>query len=154
MKKQILDIGATILLIVALTLGGGIYLHQRALDARLAGALDRDDVKSVEATIRQGASVKTRGSHGETPLMVAAAHGSPEFVRLIIERGAEVDAVSDSGCTAVIAAAIMGNEATTRVLIEAGADVNKRQYQHSPLSVSRERGHEDVMRLLKAAGAR
>ncbi|MFB7631252.1 ankyrin repeat domain-containing protein [Streptomyces sp. NPDC056149] len=58
----------------------------------------------------------------ETPLHLAAAHGSPEVVAALLEHGAAVDAPDDQGCTPLWGAVCHGSAAAAAVLLRAGAD--------------------------------
>jgi ankyrin repeat protein len=58
---------------------------------------------------------------GVTPLMHAAALGSPDTMRLLLDKGADVNARSAAGATALMWAA--ADPAKVRLLVERGADV-------------------------------
>lgn len=70
----------------------------RALEAQRPWA-------EIERLMKQGALTYTAGRRGTTPLMIAAACGSPELVGRLIQAGAEVAARDKMGRTAMMAAA-------------------------------------------------
>src|SRR4249920_1994036 len=60
----------------------------------------RDDLPALRALVAaHGADVNDNA--GQTPLMLAAAFGSSEAVRVLVERGADVKAQSGAGLTAL-----------------------------------------------------
>jgi uncharacterized protein len=155
MSKRFLNGVSGVALVVVLVLAGAGYLRGRAVNDRLIASLNEDDIRGVEAAVRAGASVHTRGDNGQLPLMVAGAHGSPEFVRYLLNRGAAVDASNHTGCTGLVAAAITGNGPAMRVLLVAGADPNALPLNgQRALAVAKQNRHRQVIPILQAAGAR
>ena len=88
--------------------------------------------------------------------MAAAKGGYFEIVIHLLANGAAIDAIdSEYGETALAAAAFNGQPATVKVLLEKGASVNPRNKEgRTPLSVARERGHQEIVKLLEAAGGK
>ena len=77
---------------------------------RFYQAIRNDDLTTLRALIRE-AGVDAKDRQGQTPLMLAAAFGSPEAVRLLLASGADVRAVSSAGVTALHWAAQRGQGA-------------------------------------------
>jgi len=85
--------------------------------------------------------------------------GLIEMARLLLEHGAEVEDQHWLGTTALHWAAMSGQTEMAELLIDRGADVDRigRKFDgdgQTPLQLARARDHEDVVRLLKARGAR
>ena len=55
----------------------------------------------IELLLRAGAEVDSRGSHGFTPLMVAAYHDDRAAVRALLDAGAELGAKNNGDLTAL-----------------------------------------------------
>lgn len=75
-------------------------------------------------------AIDDRDGDGRTPLMLAAAHGEPEPVRLLVDAGARPDLTdgTPSGCSALVYAVRSSSprrNETVSVLAAAGADVNQ-----------------------------
>jgi ankyrin repeat protein len=100
------------------------------------------DVETVRALVAAGANLDARDAHGRTALMVAAHFGHHAAAQALIE------------------AIVLGNGgarhiATVDALVTAGADVNLADGRGiRPLSLARERGYDDIVRILEAAGAK
>jgi len=90
----------------------------------LSGAKDKD-VKAVKKALAGKAGVNARDVNGQTALMLAAAVGSTEIVKLLLEKGADLEHIDRGGESALIKAASGSfNLETVKVLLEKGADVN------------------------------
>ena len=93
--------------------------------------------------------------------LIAAAHlGHVEVVRVLIAAGAPLDHINNLGWTALIEAIILGDGgprhvAIVRDLITAGADLGLADAKGTrPLGLARERNYGEIVRILRAAGAR
>lgn len=119
---------------------------------RFYQAIRQDDLAALRALVRDE-GVNAKDAQGETPLMLAAAFGSPEALRLLIAGGADVKAASNAGVTALHWAA--SDLTKTRMLLDASADVRAvSQMGRTPLIVAASaNGTTDVVRLLLAKGA-
>src|SRR5688572_29749232 len=67
---------------------------------RFYQAIRNDDLTTLRALVQE-AGVDAKDRQGQTPLMVAAAFGSPQAMRLLLVSGADVRAVSGAGVTAL-----------------------------------------------------
>ena len=76
----------------------------------------------VELLLERGAAINSRGSRGETALLLAASKGNSEVVKLLAEHGADVNQASSDRKTPLHKAAMSGDFETVEVLLEAGAD--------------------------------
>ncbi len=90
---------------------------------------------------------------GATPLMYAAAFGSPEAMKLLLDKGASVNAKNSFDATALLWAAC--DPVKTRMLVERNADVNVQSRQgRTPLMIAaRCDGNSATVGLLLSKGA-
>ena len=70
-----------------------------------------------------GANVDARDHKGRTPLLYAAANGSPRAITRLIALGADERAVDNEGCGAVLIAAQSGHIRTVLWLLQGGVPV-------------------------------
>ena len=138
--------------VVMLLLSVAASAQTPATDDRFYRAIREDDLATLRGLVRD-LGVETKDAQGQTPLMLAAAFGSRESVRILLDSKADVRAVGNGGVTA-LHLAIM-DSTKTRWLLEAGADVNAvSQLGRTPLIVaSSAQGTVDVIRQLLAKGA-
>jgi ankyrin repeat protein len=137
------------------------------------GALENDRYDAVtiaavaddEATLRLllslGASARLVTSRYDGTALIAAAHlGHAGVVRQLISAGAPLDHVNNLHWTAVIESIVLGDggprhRETLKALIDAGADLTLADRAgHAPLALAQSRGYAEMVRMLKAAGAR
>jgi len=81
----------------------------------------------------------------------------PDVIEWLVREGAEIEHPDASGWTPLIAAASRGYIETVRRLLQLGAEVNvstETEGQWTPLRVAAEGGHQKVVDLLTAQGAR
>ncbi len=103
---------------------------------------------------RQRPELEQTDERGRTALMLAAANGHGEAVRLLHKAGAKVDARRRDGATALHDAAHAGRRDLVEQLLDLGAGVDRaRQDGRSALLLAAERGHLEVVRLLIARKA-
>jgi ankyrin repeat protein len=69
-----------------------------------------------------GVPVNLTNDKGDTLLILAAYHGSPETVAALLARGADTGRVNDRGQTALAAAVFRQSAESVVRLLEAGAD--------------------------------
>ncbi|KAM5336517.1 M-phase phosphoprotein 8 [Glossophaga mutica] len=93
-------------------------------------------------------------SSGMTLLMLAAAGGQDDLLRLLIRKGAKVNGRQKNGTTALIHAAEKNFLTTVAILLEAGAFVNVQQSNgETALMKACKRGNSDIVRLVIECGA-
>jgi ankyrin repeat protein len=96
------------------------------------------------------------GSPGLTPLQFAASAGNVEMIRFLVKRGANVNyGVKSGGQTALLSAIYGAHPEAVQALIELKADVNaKTKDGDTPLQAAMKGDQEDMVKILKAAGAK
>ncbi|XP_020657679.3 M-phase phosphoprotein 8 [Pogona vitticeps] len=93
-------------------------------------------------------------SSGMTLVMLAAAGGHDDILRLLIRKGARVNCRQKNGTTALIHAAEKNNLTTVAILLEAGACINVQQNSgETALMKACKRGNYDIVRLMIESGA-
>ena len=122
----------------------------------------------MKLLLAAGADADERESDGDSPLLWAAACGSSaETVRLLLEAGADPNVVGDmEGKTTPLISAV-GEEKLemVKLLLDAGADPNlevfevdeetgEKYEEMTPLHMAQWCENEEIIALLKAAGAR
>jgi ankyrin repeat protein len=112
-----------------------------------------DDSAGLKTLLSQGADVNLKDSHGATPLMYAAASGSPDVMKLLIGAGADVNAKNSFGATALLWSA--GDIRKVRLLLDKGAEVNVTTKQDGTplLAAASYDGGEEIVRLLLSKDA-
>jgi ankyrin repeat protein len=119
---------------------------------RFYQSIRNNDLATLRTLIKEHGAV-TADSRGQTPLMIAAAFGSYDAMKLLIDGGADVKAMSASGLTALHLCA--GDIKKVRLLLDHGADVNVRsQMGRTPLLVAAyTNGASETVKLLLSKGA-
>jgi beta-lactamase regulating signal transducer with metallopeptidase domain len=115
----------------------------------------------VELLIDRGADVNKPAPGDGNPLIMASAYGHIDVVTLLVARGANVDGVVYGDETPLINAARSNQLDVARYLVDHGADVNLAviaptvdgRARRSPLSEASRRGHDEMVRFLRASGA-
>lgn len=90
---------------------------------QLYEAIDAGKVSEVEALLKQGVEVDSRGALGMTPLIGAASIGNAELMRVILSHKPNLYAEDNFGQTALTHVA--RKEALLGLLLDAGWDVNR-----------------------------
>ena len=118
------------------------------------------------ALLQDGADVNASNHAGETALILGASQSEPDAVPFLLAQGAAVNARTGAGRTALMQAIngpkdfdnerqVVYSPEIARMLIAAGADVNARDSSgDTPLTLATRRGPQDMMAILKRAGAR
>jgi ankyrin repeat protein len=117
----------------------------------------------IKFMLAKGANVDFRTHFSEsTPLMAACAAGKLSTVRLLIEKGANVNAVNDLRQTALMAAVVKSDydkkadtAAIVKLLLAKDAKVDATSSEgETALKLAETAGRAEVIKLLKAAGAK
>jgi ankyrin repeat protein len=90
-------------------------------------AVQRDDVKGVDALIAKGADVKAANRYGVTPLIVAATNGNAAIIERLLKAGADANTTVGAGETALMTAARTGKVEAVKTLLVHGANVNAKE---------------------------
>lgn len=106
------------------------------------GSLER-----INMLLKRGlASVNSRDSEGNTPLMIAASNGRIPLMNLLLSRGAWVNAQNDLGYTPLMLAAMEGHQEAVKLLLSWGADEDLCNYENMrALECSRDQGIDDML---------
>lgn len=123
----------------------------------------------VKLLADNGADINARGKDGSTLLMTALVAGGPggtDTALYLIQKGVDVNAADSQGATALLLAAAMGNVDVVKALIAKGANVNAKtdagltplakaqEADFDPADADRKARQDEIVRLLKAAGAK
>lgn len=121
----------------------------------LSHAAEADAAGVARLLLDAGASPGLADASGHTPLMVWAAAGNAEVVRMLAARGASLDARNgEDGRCALHLAAMRGNAGAARALIEAGAALDALDVERiTPLMWASYTGSAAVTQMLLDAGA-
>ncbi|KYO44895.1 M-phase phosphoprotein 8 [Alligator mississippiensis] len=127
----------------------------------ISSALLRDAVKNGDyVTVKMALNsneeynLDQEDSSGMTLVMLAAAGGHDDLLRLLIRKGAKVNSRQKNGTTALIHAAEKNFLTTVAILLEAGAYVNIQQSNgETALMKACKRGNSDIVRLMIESGA-
>lgn len=91
---------------------------------------------------------------GTRPLILAAAAGHSETVKMLLEAGADVNAEDCTGWTALHAGAYGGNADVVSLLLKYGAVSNERGwFLNSPVDIAEALNHKEVTDLLRESAA-
>jgi ankyrin repeat protein len=90
----------------------------------LIRAVNRGEVNTVKAMLKQQKMVNERDARGNTPLSAAARAGSLPLVELLLTNGAQVDSRNNDGLRPLHAAVMGGYLEVAKLLLDHGADVN------------------------------
>lgn len=109
-------------------------------------AVREDHLDMARRLLDRKAKVGAKNRYGETALMLAAAKGNPEMVKLLVQRGA---AINQTGWNPLIYAAWQGHEHVVKYLLEKGAEIDALAPNGtSALMMAARGGHLEVVRLL------
>lgn len=134
--------------------------HFTAADTVSSNSL-RDAVKNGEyvkvkiaLNSSEDCNLDQEDASGMTLVMLAAAGGQDDLLRLLIRKGAQVNGRQKNGTTALIHAAEKNFLTTVAILLEAGAFVNVQQSNgETALMKACKRGNSDIVRLVIECGA-
>jgi uncharacterized protein len=139
--------------------------NANALDAQrydiLTIAAVHNDIEMLNIALEGGANPRNATTYTDGTALSAAAHlGHVEVVRILIAHKAPLDHVNGRGWTALHEAVVLGNGgadhvATVDALVKAGADPDiKDRRGATPLSYARQRGYQEMIKILEPARGR
>jgi hypothetical protein len=153
-------LGLTFFAVSHAMLGAAFYLSETRYAresedvqaSAIRSALQDGDVAALERVVRQGASPNARDTFGNAVLVDVR---EPAMAAALVRLGADVNVRHrDDADTPLIRAARMGNIELVRILLAAHADVHARMTSGgTALSEAIRGGHDEVVALLRAAGA-
>ncbi|MEJ2664440.1 MAG: ankyrin repeat domain-containing protein, partial [Spirochaetia bacterium] len=135
----------------------------------LMTAAYKSDMRTLSLLLAKGAPVNATNKSGWTALLYAAAFADPDCVKLLLQKGADVNLKTVEGFTTLMAAVQNDDREIVKLLIAAGADVNAvttaednlkgmnlgwEKGQTALSMAERWQGQEEIVRLLKKAGAK
>lgn len=124
-------------------------LNRAARDGNIAG---------INKVLEKGGNVNGGYYNEGDPLGVAITNERTEVVRLLVENGAEINVDYNFGSTPLKRAVYYNFPEIAKILLENGADpcskkVDDIGQELTALDIAKERGHRELISILKAAGA-
>ncbi len=147
---------------VLLAAGADPDLASPGEGAPLIAAAGAGSLPIIDLLLEAGADPDIAAPRDGNPLIAAALHGETAAVRRLLAAGADPNAYVYRDETPLINAAQAGRLDVAEILVEAGADVSLTVKTapddpggpyRSPLSEAERKGHDDLVRWLKARGA-
>ncbi|MFC1854950.1 ankyrin repeat domain-containing protein [Thermodesulfobacteriota bacterium] len=140
-------------------LSSGVFSNAWSKDCpELAEAAGNGKIEKVNKLIDDGCDVESFHKSGLTALMYGVLIGHTPIIKLLIANGADVNARPTNGETVLMRSARTAQSVRTdlvKLLIGHGADVNaKTKDGETALSIAKEKGHDEIIKLLKDAGAK
>lgn len=91
-------------------------------------------IKSLEKMLDMGADIHAKDNVGMTPLMYAAAWGTPEIIQFLLDKGARIDDRDNSGDTAIFKAVKWVKPQNVYFFADKGTGLNSTGYaNYTPL---------------------
>lgn len=154
-KRKVLEILATLLLLLAVGGCGLMFLWYQGVNQRLRLSMrDWNNTGSINRYVSMGASVHVQDEQGVTPLIVVAFRGDLPLMRLLLDRGADVNHATNTRITPLIAG-VKGYTptASSRLLLAHAANVNAADHHgQTALMVACDKGETACVQLLLQAG--
>ena len=140
---------------LALTAGAGAQQSGSDAEAFLTAIREQDGTKATSIEGRKGVGVVNyRGYNGDTPLTVAMAKRSRDYVGFLLGKGANSDLPDKRGDTPLIIAARNGFVEGVDLMIASGATIDLANRRgETPLIVAIQGRHMISVRRLLEAGA-
>jgi ankyrin repeat protein/beta-lactamase regulating signal transducer with metallopeptidase domain len=144
-----------------LNAGANVNCSLESDGSPLIAAARNGHLAAVRLLLDRGADPNMPVRGDGNPLIMAAREGNSEIVTLLLDRGASINQMVPEDENALVQASGSGHLHVVKVLITRGADTNARAWTNSnggewrtPLSMARRGGHDAVVALLLASGAR
>ena len=115
-------------------------------------AAKEGDLEDVKALLKANPDLASEYVSGWTALYLAAANGHKDVVDVLLAHGARVDDTCNHNNTPLYAAAGAGYRDVVALLLSAGADVTAKGNSPTPLGLAEQRGHTDVVEILRRHG--
>lgn len=121
----------------------------------LHAAAASGDVQGARRLIAAGANVGARDSYQRTPLHVATFAKQREIIGLLVAAGVDINAQERDRYDGVTIAAVADDVETLRLLLKLGASAKAvtSRYDGTALIAAAHLGHDEVVKMLIAAGA-
>ena len=117
-------------------------------------AASLNNLVAARALLIKGVPADAPAIDGATPLLIAAASGYTDLMRVLLAAGAKPDRRDQHGDTPLMAAARIGSIGAVRLLLDVHADPNTRDSAgRNALHWAARSGRVDMVRLLLDAGA-
>ena len=120
-----------------------------------------DDLDTMRLALELGNKADNITSRYDGTALIAAAHlGHVEIVKALITADAPLDHINNLQWTALIESIVLGDGgkdhiATLKALVDAGANVNIADGRgNSPLTLAKQHGYVEMVKILQAAGAK
>ncbi len=122
----------------------------------LLTAANDGDYDQVKQLLDDNANIHLTDEMGFTALSHAANEGHIKIIELLLESGADINKNVKFAGTPLMRAVHSGRKDVVTLLIDNGADVNLKEVQSnaSALFIAKSKKHEDIIKILKAAGAK
>lgn len=124
----------------------------------LIGAARAGQVRMVEFLLDENADPNVAARGDGNPLIAAAAAGELEIAEMLLNAGADRDEVVPGDENPLMQASWHGHSQVVRMLLDRGADANASAWEdgelRTPLRLARRGGHEDIVQMLIAGGAK
>lgn len=121
----------------------------------LHAAAARNDAAEIARLVRGGGAVDARDANRRTPLHVAVFLHTADAARALLKAGADPDALDSQRYDIVTIAAVADDVAMLRLALDGGAKATNitSPYDGTALIAAAHLGHNEVVRMLIAAGA-
>lgn len=143
-----------------LAAGADVNARDAQQDSAFLVAARSGHTEIVRAALAAGADLKVLNRYGSTALMGPSYRGHVETVRLLLQTPIDIHHVNNLGWTALLEAIVLGHDGPAhneivRLLIARGSDVDQPDRDGvTALQHAQRRGQPEVVRMLRAAGAR
>ena len=117
--------------------------------APLHWALSTKGTSMLEHLLSRRSPVDVRSAEGATPLMSAIQGDDLAQIEFFLSHGADASASDARGFTSLHRAAEMGHLRAAELLLASGAYPYAEAQGQSPLSLAEQRGHEEIVRILR-----